>query len=790
MIDARLLVPAAALWLGIALTLTWGPWAGAAPALAGLLIVVVAPVTSRGTLLVGAMFAVLGLAAALTLPWRLTPAPVDEWIEERATVTAVLTITGEGKRRSAGRSGAWWAVGDQSVRATTVRLTARGQVVHVRLPVLLRLGLDRPVPARGSRLEVTARLSAVPEVTGLTAELRAGTREWTLLSEPGPLAAAATAMREGLAQSLSRAPPDAASVVRGLALGDEEGQSEDLAVAMRASGLAHLMAVSGGNVAIVVGVIVGAAVLAGLSLGVRAVLGAMAVLYYAYLVGPEPSVLRASVMGVIALFGVMVGGRRSGPSILGLAVLGLLLAMPWLALSWGFALSCAATAGILLVAPILMARITRRVPRCPTLIVQATSLTLAAQAATLPVLVAMGGAAGWVAVPANLAAMPFVAPVTILGLITSAVTPMVPVVGQVVGSVASWPAGAIAWIATTAPRLPLADGPVGTTWPSGWPGVLLVGVVLAGVVVLLRWRRAQIWTSIPAGLRWSAAIAAAALIVVFVVRPPAHRGWPPPHWLVVMCDVGQGDGLLLNAGAGSAVVVDAGVDPDAIDRCLADTGVTAVPAVILTHFHADHVGGLAGVTRGRTVGVVLSSPLLAPQDQSGLVQDAVDRAGLELETISAGDARRIGDVSWQALWPRRIIRSGSLPNNASVVIHAQVRGASILLTGDVEPEAQGALLDDVRGLDPDVVKVPHHGSRNQLRAFAGAVRAPIALVSVGADNEYGHPDADVVTWFVEPGGRLLRSDQDGDVAVVLRDGGVSEGTGLGIVVRGGMLPPS
>ena len=790
MIDARLLVPAGCLWLGIALTMVGGPLVGTALLVAGLITGVVIGRRRRAIAVVGTVFGVLGVAAAIALPWRLVPEPIDRWIDDRATVTAVLTVTGDVRRRPAARSGLWWASGDQSVRATSTSLSARGVVVQAGLPFLLRLGPDEPAPARGSHIEVTGRLSAVPEASGMTAEIRVGGTGWVLLSAPDPLAATATAMRAGLAESVSRAPPAAGSVVRGLTLGDEEGQPEDLTSDMRASGLAHLMAVSGGNVAIVVGVVVGATVLVGLPLLGRALAGSLAVLFYAYLVGPEPSVLRASVMGVIALLGVVAGGRRSGPSILGVAVLGLLLAMPWLALSWGFALSCAATAGILLVAPRLMAVISRRAPRCPTLVVQATALTLAAQIATLPILVAMGGAAGWVAVPANLAAMPFVAPVTILGLATACVSPLAPALGAALGWLAAWPGGVIAWIAAAAPSLPLADWPVGSSWPIGSTGVLLVGLIAVGALSALRIRRLRAWADIPRVLRWSAAALCTALAVVVILRPPSQRGWPPPDWLVVMCDVGQGDGLLLNAGAGSAVVVDAGVDPEAIDRCLTDMGVSSVPAVILTHFHADHVGGLPGVARGREVGAVLSSPFLEPRDQSALAHEAAQEAGLALETITAGDARRIGEVSWRALWPRRVIRAGSLPNNASVVLLVRVRGATVLLTGDVEPEAQAALLDDVRGLHPDIVKVPHHGSRHQLRAFADLVRAPIALVSVGADNEYGHPDVEIASWFSVPGGRLLRSDQDGDVAVVRRGGEGSEGTGLGVVVRDGMLPPS
>jgi competence protein ComEC len=233
-------------------------------------------------------------------------------------------------------------------------------------------------------------------------------------------------------------------------------------------------------------------------------------------------------------------------------------------------------------------------------------------------------------------------------------------------------------------------------------------------------------------------------------------------------------------------VVDTGDSADAAVGCLDAAGVRKVPVVVLTHFHADHVGGLAGILRARDVSQVLATPLADPLDQARLADAAAREAGLAVLPLTAGDARRVGQVSWRALWPRRIIRAGSVPNNASVVLLADVAGLRILLTGDIEPEAQMALAAEVARVQPgiDVVKVPHHGSVHQSPEFARAVGAPVALISVGADNDYGHPAEQTIRLYAGGGALVLRTDEHGDIAIV------DTGSRAEVVVRHGMLPSS
>lgn len=791
MIDGRLLAPAAAAWVGAAVTLAWTPVVGVllAMTLGGAALLLGARGFTSTTQIAGlaGVFVLLGTGAAALQSQSLSPSPLDSWIDQRASAVVVGTVAGEPRQHRPAATGQWWDQGSATVRVMARSIEARGEVLVVSLPMRLRVPLDAAVPPRGTVLSVSGRLAATDASSGLALEIRAGGSAWTLLDDPGALDRLVTAMRTALETSLIGAPGDSGALVMGLTIGDESAASPELVEAMQASGLAHLVAVSGGNVAIVVGVVIAAATLLRWPLAVRVGLGLIALVYYAVLVGPEPSVLRASVMGAVVLLGVLVGGRRGGPSVLAVGVLGLIVVQPSLALSWGFALSAGATAGLILLAPVLRERLARWRPtaRLPVVLLEALSLTLAAQLSTLPVLIAMGGAVGWVSVPANLAAMPAVAPVTLLGLAATVTGPWLSGVAHAAAWLAAIPAGWIARVALTAPQLPAAEWPVGS-WPSGWRGLFLLAVISVPALVVWYLARSGRWRRQPRAIRRMPLVVAAVVLAVAVVRPPSQHGWPPPDWLLIMCDVGQGDALLLRAAAESAVVVDTGSDPDQVASCLNEAGVHQVPAVLLTHFHADHVRGLSGIFQVAQVGAVLATPLSDPAEQAALVEEVASQAGLEVLTVAAGDQRRTGDVTWRALWPRRIIRAGSIPNNASVVLLAEVGERTILLTGDIEPEAQQALVADVRVAGTrgiDVVKVPHHGSPQQSPDFAQAARAPIALVSVGLDNAYGHPAPETLDLYGAGGALILRTDLHGDVAVV------EQHSTLGVVPRRGMLQP-
>jgi len=568
----------------------------------------------------------------------------------------------------------------------------------------------------------------------------------------GLLDSAAAGIRGGLRgradQTLGR---DEAGLLRGIVLGDTAGMDAILVQDFRTSGLSHLTAVSGTNCAIVIGAVLWPLRRSGLRGMTRAVIAGLALAGFVILVGPQPSVLRAAVMGGVTLLALATGRARQAIPALAAAVLLLCAVDPALARDLGFALSVAATAGIILVAVPWATRL--RTHGWPEALATATAVCGAAGLFTAPLLLLIVDRVSLISLPANMLVVPVVALVTVLGLAAALVAPVWPWLAEVLLRAADLPLRWIVWVAERAARTPGAVLP----WPGGACGALLLVAVIVGSIMLLRRRR----------IRWLAAAACFGIVVSGVSVRVLAPTWPPTGWSFVACDVGQGDALVVSVGPSRAVVVDAGPDPISVDGCLRRLDVDEVPLLLLSHLHADHVDGLAGVFRGRGVGTVATSAAPLPAEEYSAIVQFARGADAELHALEPGDTHVVGAATIEVLGPvARYVNTRSDPNNSSLVARITVGDVSILATGDVEAEAQNDLLRRRTDLSADVLKVPHHGSAYQEPDFLTASRSRVALISVGAQNDYGHPDEVLVDRLGGAGMDVYRTDVDGDIAVV------------------------
>ena len=681
-------------------------------------------------------------AVAGSCAWRVAQvesSPLSALAERRAIVEAEAQVVLDAREFS--RFGATSSVAGLRID----RVTAEGRTIAMGDRVTAFLDGPAEGLVIGRRLVLTARLSPSDDP-----------RESAVLNviERGEVIEAATwwegseRLRQAIREAVAHRPPEEAALVPALVAGDDAALPEQVEDDFRRTGLTHLLAVSGTNLTIVLAVVLALARAARASPRVLLVVGLLGVVGFVLLARPEPSVLRAAAMGVVGLAALGYGGR-GGLRALAVAVVVLLFIDPWLSTAVGFTLSVCATAGILVAAPPLTERLSSWMPRWAALSI---AVPLAAQLAVTPTIAAFSGEVSLVAVAANLAAGPVVAPATVAGLFAGLATLVWPLAGRVLGFVAGLCAGWIVRVARWASGL---DG-AAVAWDAPW--WLLLPIVPVVAWAFWRWAHRPV---VVVGLALGLGVA--------LWRPPSP-GWPPEGWVAAACDVGQGDATVLRTDDDSAVVVDVGADSAAVDRCLRGLGVRQLHGVVLTHDHADHVGGFDGAVRGRgSPPVLVGTSGEAPPGYAG-------------RTVAAGDVLEVGPWRLAVLWPppgERVESAepeGAAANDASVTMRATAHGMTMLLTGDLEPEGQEALLGTGVDVAADVLKMPHHGSGRQSERFFEAVAPRIATISVGADNDYGHPAADALKLLDDVGARWWRTDRDGHVALVVRDGRLSVAT--------------
>lgn len=579
-----------------------------------------------------------------------------------------------------------------------------GELAAVRLAV----SGHEPFPvAVGSTVAVNGRLSAHTgrlhrsPISGWVAS-----RGVSELSGPHGLMALADALRSRVSTSFRSTA--AGGLMRGLLVGDTSAVEAPLLDDMRRSGLLHFVAVSGGNVAIFLGAVWLALGLIPFGPRTRALVGLAATGVFVLATRWEPSVVRAGLMVGLLLAGRLGGVPVDGWTALGATVTLLMLVAPQLVLDIGFQLSVLATGGLLLGAHLWA-------QRRPVFFWRTLGATVAAQLAVTPLLLVSFGSVPAFAPVANVLAAPAVTLATAAGWGTALTG--APGVGRIAELAASWVIGVARWAATL-------------------PQVGVTGLVaFAGWLAMLRWR-----TSV--GLT-------AAIVALLAVSMPVPPVVAPT---AVFLDVGQGDATLLQTPAGRVVAIDTGPDPLAYAAALRRHGVSHIDLLVLTHADRDHTGGLVALTDRVPVERVWR-PDFTPATNWGDVLR--DYAG-PVTPVRRGHVGQVGDFRLMVVNPHRRYATD---NDGSIVLWVEVGRHQLLLPGDIEAVAQA----DLPELKPDVILVPHHGSRTTDLAWLRRTLGTTAILSYG-DNDFGHPAPEVVALLSDAAAEI-RHTAHGDVVL-------------------------
>jgi competence protein ComEC len=582
-------------------------------------------------------------------------------------------------------------------------------------------------------------------------------------------------------------PEREAELARGFVLGQDDGIDAATVEDFRRAGLSHLLAVSGQNVALLVLLAMPALALLGIPLRARLVWVLALIACYVPLAGAGPSIQRAAVMGGLSVLATIAGRRASTFYALALAVIVTLAIDPAIAGDVGWQLSFAAVLGILLLstplAALFLGLSDARGPLARALC-EGAAMTIAATLATAPLIAFHFGEVSTVALLANLLVLPAVAPAMWLGMLAAAAGQLP---GLPVAALNALNAPLLAYIAQVASWC-ARPGWASVEVRLGSAGLLVayLGVTVASVAAL-RFARRQRLANRKARRRRPRAPRPATEITVglvaiglvgLLVAPQRGTTAPPISGLrVSVLDVDQGDAILFQPQAGQPVLVDSGPPGQGLAGLLDAAGVERLGALVLTHDQSDHAGGVEEVLDAVPVGSLLHAAI----GRRTLL--SARAAGVPARRVFEGAQLRAGALRLDVIWPPPELLGAAAPmdrseasedpNRLALVMLAHWRDFSMLLCADAEAEAAP--------LDPgpvDVLKVAHHGSEDAgLAALLDRTEPRLAVISVGAENPYGHPTAATLASLAQHGVRTLRTDEEGTVVLDVHPHSIAVSTG-------------
>ncbi|HYH80056.1 MAG TPA: DNA internalization-related competence protein ComEC/Rec2 [Longimicrobium sp.] len=650
----------------------------------------------------------------------------------------------------------------------------RGLVAECDVELRVRLPRGTPAVAAGTELRVAGEWRLLPSPVDPGSWPRSPAYRGYLLARQGTVIAPPDfarhpllALRGRAERQIRRLFPRNAALADALILGRRETLDRDLADRFAASGLVHLLAISGTHVALVGAVLV----LLGRVLRLRRDptiwLTILLITLYLAMIGAPPSAVRSGIMTALALLTAVLQRPSAPLAIVAAAALAILAMDPMTALDAGFQLSYAGVLGIMLLRRPLLDRIPERLRRGWTKsVAESLVVSVAAFVATAPVAAQHFGQVAPISIIANLPAIPL-SSLALVGIgAACALEPLSPALARVVADGAALALDGMQSVVDVAVAVP--GGHAAVARPQWWVWAAAALAFLLALELAGRMRRRVRWALAPLA-------AGAALLLLPLAAAPA-RGLE-----IAFIDVGQGDAVAIMTPAGRWLLVDAGPwdeDFDAGSRrvlpWLRARGARRIEALVLTHPHLDHVGGAPAVLREIAVGRLIDPGLAFGTSVYRDVLRAAEERHVAWNAARRDRVLRIDGVELRFLWPAAdVLDAPEDPNDISAVIQVRYGEFSALLTGDAPAFVEEALVRHYGdGLRSQLVKAGHHGSRTSTSdAWLRAVDPALAVISCGRRNRYGHPAPETMDRLRADGVQVARTDEDGTVVVHVAPGG-------------------
>ena len=555
-------------------------------------------------------------------------------------------------------------------------------------------------------------------------------------------------------------PEQQAGLLNGMLIGYREGLSREVQNTFSDSGLTHIMAVSGANVAFIVLPLILLFRRIGIKLEISNIIIIFLLVLFVYITGFSPSVVRAVIMAVAMLTAQIIRREPDVITSIAFSAIILLLYNPSCLFDIGFQLSFAATLSLVLFYKGIKARISFK--HIPAFAADILAGTLAAQIGVLPILAYHFNKISVVSILSNLLVAPAIQLITILGLGMAALGQASIVLSRLIGYINCTLLSFILYVSKLSASIPYAV--INTVTPS----IFIVMLYYITVLSLL-WKKSL--ARFKVNIRYYfAAIGFLTVISISV-------SFIPKGLEVVFIDVGQGDSAFIRTNSGKTILIDGGgssakslaqtnVGESIIIPFLLDYGVMKLNLVVATHGHDDHIQGLKPVLKAFNVDNLILPAVTDKKEFSELISISEAR-GIKIVDCQKGDIVKVDKTTLlNILHPQRSSNiSKSSLNNNSIVLKLSYKDVRMLFTGDIEEEAEDMLLHEEAEIEADILKVAHHGSETSSNIeFLRQVKPKVAVISVGKNN-FGHPGAETIDRLLGVNAKLFRTDEDGAVIV-------------------------